>query len=150
VRLTALTPGEQIFSSTITWNGAEQGLKSGTPSLCFQGTQVFIPLHKPELSHPFSSVISKFQPKATGLKFFFLLLQPRARDQRRYHGYGQHTRDSTEQQPTGQKFLLSRATLALQPEFRLQQKAVLFLLTYCSLEGFSALHCRKSFPAATG
>ena len=88
--------------------------------------------------------------KSHCLKFFLPILLPRVRDQLRYHGYGLHTQDSTEQQPTGQKFLLSRATLALQPEFRPQQKAVLFLLMHCSLEDFCALHCRKRFPAVTG
>lgn len=99
---------------------------------------------------PFLFSYFQISAKSRCLKFSLPSLLPRAREQLRHHGHGQHSRDSTRQNPTRQKFLLSKATLALQPGFRAQQKALLFRLMHRSLEDFCVLGCRKRFPAATG
>lgn len=99
--ITALTAGEQIFSSTIIWNGAKQQLRLKSGTLSFSSnTSIYSTLQ----IRAFSPLLfSYFQVSAKShcLKFFLPILLPGVRDQLRYHGYSQHTQDSTEQKPTG-------------------------------------------------
>lgn len=84
------------------WSRAGTGVWDPLPMLS-SNTSIYSP---PQI-RPFPCILfSHFQTLAKShcLRFFLPILLPRVRDQLRYHTYGQHTQDSTEQQPTGPNF----------------------------------------------